>query len=183
MEWLRAERRRLGLSQRALARKAGVSYKTLQLIESGRHDPRRSTIVKLAGAVGTSRKVVGGLLEDSSSLAAISAHLLNEGEDAWRLWLFEFVDAFRRRPAASLAARAPEPALSHRLQALFASTAELLCARSGLGVPWWCAGVPPLDEPWFVAGMESLKASALIESPAQFRQRNIFVLGNFLSRA
>jgi hypothetical protein len=30
--------------------------------------------------------------------------------------------------------------------------------------------------------VESLKATALVESPAPFRKRNIFVLGNFLSR-
>jgi hypothetical protein len=40
-----------------------------------------------------------------------------------------------------------------------------------------------LPDPWFVAGIENLKASALVESPVQFRRNNIFVLGNFLSRA
>jgi hypothetical protein len=34
-----------------------------------------------------------------------------------------------------------------------------------------------------VAGRESLKAMALVESPVWFRRRNIFVLGNFLDRA
>jgi hypothetical protein len=40
-----------------------------------------------------------------------------------------------------------------------------------------------LSEPWFVSGMENLKASALLESPLPFRRNNVFVLGNFLSRA
>lgn len=40
-----------------------------------------------------------------------------------------------------------------------------------------------LPEPWFVAGVENLKATALVESPLPFRRNNIFVLGNFLSRA
>ena len=46
-----------------------------------------------------------------------------------------------------------------------------------------CAGVGALATPWFVAGVENLKALALVESPTHFRKRNIFVLGNFLSRA
>jgi hypothetical protein len=40
-----------------------------------------------------------------------------------------------------------------------------------------------LPAPWFVAGVENLKASALVESPVQFRRNNVFVLGNFLARA
>jgi hypothetical protein len=43
--------------------------------------------------------------------------------------------------------------------------------------------VEALDSPWFVAGIENLKASALVESPVRFRKRNIFVLANFLERA
>jgi hypothetical protein len=34
-----------------------------------------------------------------------------------------------------------------------------------------------------VSGVENLKAMALVESPAWFRRRNVFVLGNFLNRA
>lgn len=40
----------------------------------------------------------------------------------------------------------------------------------------------PIQPPWFVAGMENLKAIALAESPLRFRLRKIFVLENFLSR-
>ncbi|NCO37375.1 MAG: hypothetical protein COZ06_23865 [Armatimonadetes bacterium CG_4_10_14_3_um_filter_66_18] len=43
--------------------------------------------------------------------------------------------------------------------------------------------LPPLPEPWFVSGIENLKATALVESPTHFRKRRIFVLGNFLERA
>ena len=41
----------------------------------------------------------------------------------------------------------------------------------------------PAKPPWFVSGMENLKAIALAESPLRFRIRKIFVLSNFLSRA
>ena len=49
--------------------------------------------------------------------------------------------------------------------------------------PQWTAAVGCLDRPWFVSGFESLKASALVESPVPFRSRNVFVLANFLERA
>ncbi len=63
------------------------------------------------------------------------------------------------------------------------STVETVCAEVSLPSPGWCCGVEALDSPWFVAGIENLKASALIESPVRFRKRNIFVLANFLDRA
>ncbi len=68
------------------------------------------------------------------------------------------------------------------MRALLASTVEMLCDEARLEPPEWCAAVPALPEPWFVAGMEGLKVLALAESPVHFRKRNIFVLGNFLSR-
>jgi hypothetical protein len=70
-----------------------------------------------------------------------------------------------------------------RLGLLLASTAESLCDELGLEVPGWLAQVPACPTPWFVAGVENLKAIALAESPLRFRIRKIFVLRNFLSRA
>jgi hypothetical protein len=92
------------------------------------------------------------------------------------------VDAFRAHPSVELL-DPPAAELDDRLQALCASTVEALCAEKGLRAPAWCAGVPPLEHPWFVAGIENLKAIVLVESPAWFRARNVFVLGNFLERA
>lgn len=174
-----------GFSQRALARRAGVAYKTVQLVESGR-DCRWSTLVKLSGALGLPGPEALG--RDRASKGALSAaqaadHILQDGEESWKTWLFQFVDDFRRAPDRGLATRAPAPELPARALALLASTVESVCAERGTAPPWWCVGVPPLREPWFAAGAESLKASALVQSPAAFRRRNIFVLDNFLSRA
>jgi hypothetical protein len=51
-----------------------------------------------------------------------------------------------------------------------------------LEAPAWVWAVPSLKEPWFLSGMESLKAIAIVESPVFFRRRKIFVLENFLYR-
>lgn len=51
---LRALRDRLGLSQRALARKAGVPSSTVSLVESGRVNPSVGSLKRLLDAAGVS---------------------------------------------------------------------------------------------------------------------------------
>ncbi len=93
----------------------------------------------------------------------------------------DFVDDFRHcRNLTALAE--PLQSTGSPMDALFASTAEYLCDELGLEPPTWLAAVPASKTPWFVSGIESLKAIALAESPLRFRIRKIFVLENFLSR-
>ena len=68
------------------------------------------------------------------------------------------------------------------MDALLASTAEALCDELGMAPPRWLAGVPACKEPFFVVGLENLKAISIVESPLWFRIRKIYVLENFLSR-
>jgi DNA-binding XRE family transcriptional regulator len=49
---LRAHRAQLGLSQRALAERAGLPQSTLARLETGTYDPRLSWIVAALGSVG-----------------------------------------------------------------------------------------------------------------------------------
>jgi hypothetical protein len=95
--------------------------------------------------------------------------------------LMDFVDDFRyyKDPAV----------LKHtfhtgdeRWDALIASTVDYLCRELKITAPSWLSSVPACKDPWFVSGMEDLKAIALVESPLPFRLRKIFVLENFLSR-
>lgn len=65
---------------------------------------------------------------------------------------------------------------------MLAATAEHLCLENKLTLPQWIQNIKACDKPWFVSGMESLKAIALVESPLPFRLRKIFVLENFLAR-
>jgi len=100
----------------------------------------------------------------------------------WLIHLMDFVDDFRRHRDG----RAVEdafPLSTERFDALLASTAEYLCKELGLPAPDWLQAVPAIRDPWFVSGLESLKAIAFVESPLQFRIRKIFVLENFLNRA
>jgi len=98
------------------------------------------------------------------------------------LHLMEFVDDFRRTKDLR-ALLEPFVLSEERLDALAAATAEELCLEAGLQPPEWLETVPACRNPWFVSGLESLKAIAVVESPLPFRLRKVFVLGNFLARA
>lgn len=96
---------------------------------------------------------------------------------------FDAVDECRRKKTT-----APLHALFIKTRitkerALINATARYLCVHE-FNVPYssWAVNSLWLKKPWFVANMESLKASAIVESPADFRANHIFVLENFLSR-
>jgi hypothetical protein len=99
----------------------------------------------------------------------------------WVIHLMDFVDDFRYYKDPSAIAQ-PFKLTDEKIDALLASTAMYLCDERGMECPNWILEVPACKDPWFVSGMESLKAITLVESPLQFRIRKIFVLENFLSR-
>ena len=188
MEILRDARKRRRLSQRELSRRAGVSFRGVQLLETPGHDARLSTLEKVAEALGLPAAGVRWTVErymreDPDSAFCASVRIVRDGFDSWKTHIFDFVDRFRAKPAAALVATAPAVGFDPRLAALLASIVDSLCAAQGWPPPDWSAGIGPLPRPWFVAGVENLKASALLESPVRFRRRNLFVLANFLSRA
>ena len=188
MELIRTVRGRRGLSQRALAQRAGLSFRGVQLLESPEHDARVSSLEHVAQALGlpksgVRRAVSRVLLEPPGSLFCASVRMLEDGERSWRRHLMDSVDAVRRSRSAAELETAPSLELPARLRALLAGVADTLAAECGAGAPAWTHGVGPLDRPWFVSGYENLKASALVESPVPFRSRNVFVLANFLDRA
>jgi len=108
-------------------------------------------------------------------------HQIESDPRNWVIHLMDFVDDFRyyKNPAALAQ---PFELTTERFDALLASTAHYLCDEMSLECPSWILEIPACKDPWFVSGMESLKAIALVESPLQFRIRKIFVLENFLSR-
>ena len=69
-----------------------------------------------------------------------------------------------------------------KFDALLASTTESLCNELNLEIPNWIKQIPACREPFFVSGFESLKATAIVQSPLRFRLRKVFVMENFLSR-
>jgi len=94
--------------------------------------------------------------------------------------LREFLDEFYLAPAARRTAMiSEEPALvpgDDRANAYYAAVAEHLALTHGLRIPAWVLEPSRfLRKAWFPAGLESLKATLLVESPTAFRRRMIFV--------
>ncbi|MDI6793103.1 MAG: hypothetical protein QME81_09585 [bacterium] len=99
----------------------------------------------------------------------------------WIIHFMDFVDDFRYYKDLSFVSK-PFDFDNERIDALLTATIEYLCDELGLEPPEWVEEAPSCKYPWFVSGMENLKAIAIVESPLRFRMRKIFTLGNFLSR-
>ncbi len=111
------------------------------------------------------------------SLAEVASRGAAGNIDAW---LRELLDEFYAavEPAARIAMLAEEPTqlADRRADAYLAAVAEHLSFRMDLPVPPWALEAARfLDRPYFPSGLESLKATLLVESPTAFRRRLIFV--------
>jgi hypothetical protein len=106
------------------------------------------------------------------------------GVQAFDTAILEFLDFFYSNPAmrpASLAGR-PEKLDAVR-DAYVSAVAEHLAHRYGLPVPAWADRHGfDLTRPYFAGGLESLKATLLVESPTAFRRRMLFVSKDALDR-
>lgn len=117
-------------------------------------------------------------------ITASNAYELSKTE-GWKYSFFDFIDEFNRSDALirrAIIKNEPKFELSQE-SALLKSIVMELCHCHDIEVPEWAEKRHWLNQPWFISGFKSLYATALIESPYSFRQNNIFVLENFLSRA
>lgn len=103
--------------------------------------------------------------------------------------LADFLDQFylERRPEmlgeepAPLTGAFPEGAVADAyLAATAVSLARLVCASPPA---WAWSEQRKLRSPWFASRRSAVRATLLAESPAPFRERNLFVSCNALSRA
>jgi len=117
------------------------------------------------------------------STVAVIYKIERDGFDSWKTHLFDLVDEFRRTADTRLILLPPPASADTKIIALLNSTVRALCNEVEITPPSWALRRHFLSTPWFLAGMNSLKASALLESPLPFRANNIFVHSNFLERA
>ena len=116
--------------------------------------------------------------------------LLTIGGDSFDRCLANFLDEFYAAPNA--AALTAQPALLTptfgelgRVQdAYLAATAEELARARKYPVPIWTDNeARRLHRPWFASQLAALRTVLLLESPAAFRSRNLFISENALTRA
>lgn len=107
-----------------------------------------------------------------------TATRIRSGEEPW-LCVREFLDDFRATSGPSrtlLLAEEPPAVGDERLDAYLAALAEHLALHEDLPVPAWVTGPTRfLDRWWFPTSITGLHATCLVESPASFRRRGIFV--------
>lgn len=133
----------------------------------------------LATAAQTGSMVRGLFTDDPEALSS-----------AWRHGVLQLLDNYeraRRRsglPSAARLFREPPPSSGdHRYAAAIAGLAEHLARRDGWTPPRWAFEPERYAEPWwFVAGLRSLRPTALVESPLAFRKRGVFITKNALER-
>ncbi|MHB1586376.1 MAG: hypothetical protein ACYCRH_06365 [Acidiferrobacteraceae bacterium] len=95
-------------------------------------------------------------------------------------FLREFLDEFylEQKDMAREAMLRGEPPIvdDSRANAYLAAVAEHLALKNKLEIPEWTSqSARFLKRPYFPCGLESLKASLIVESPVAFRRRLIFV--------
>ena len=122
------------------------------------------------------------------TLAEVAA-LAAQG-DSFDRCLANFLDGFYAAPNAGTLADPPLLLATQfgelgRVQdAYLAATAEELARQFSLPPPGWANDeTRKLHRPWFASPLAALRAVLLVESPAGFRSRNLFVSENALSRA
>jgi hypothetical protein len=101
----------------------------------------------------------------------------------------DFLDEFRRLQRAAMlsgepARRANVFTEGEIADAYLAAVAVSLAREVGVPPPMWARDASRrLVRPWFANAGARLRATLLAESPAPFRERNLFVSANALSRA
>ena len=179
-------RRRRHISERDVAEGAALSRGAVRQLSSP--DSANVTAQSMRQLAEYFERDVDVVLSDREifsdySTVALAFKVARDGFDSWKTHLFDLVDEFRRTADARLVLLPPPASSDKRLVALVAATVRTLCEEVGIAVPPWALRRHYLTVPWFVSGMNSLKASAIVESPLAFRANNIFVHENFLARA
>lgn len=181
-------RRRGGLTQAALAERAGTTQSTIAAYEAGTKSPSAQTMTRIARAAGfhvTWRLAPRSLLPVRTVEAVAETLLEGTDREAFRLVadLAARLDRLDSQVFIESTRDDPGSVGDQRWDALIAGVVERAAHGHGVRVPAWTAAADRfLDSWWFLSPYRSLHASALVESPPELSNRGVFVHESSLSR-
>ena len=187
---LRELRRRLGLSQRALAQMAGVPQPTIAEIEAVRREPTVTLLSKIVESAGLAIEVRLVELEPQSAVAAANkvkdrlsgsagAGLpIDIREDGALRAVLDLKDGLRRSDREQFAARVQFPPSligDTRWDAFIAAVVEDEAAIKNFPPPRWTNDPGRFNKPfWYLSENRELHTWELTTSPGAFVRHGLF---------
>jgi uncharacterized protein (DUF1778 family) len=89
--------------------------------------------------------------------------------------LLDWIDSVAAAEFEAGVGEPPEAELDPYWANYVAATVEQAAALKHVKVPSWTRDVPPLDRPVFGSSLKSLRLHLLVNAPAAFARRNIFI--------
>lgn len=177
-ELIRRARTQRGLSQRALADRAGVEQSTIARIELGDTDPAYSTVVRLLNAAGFR------LPHPEPSIPTLAEAATNGDELDWTM-LRSVTDLAERDPSSVRLLIGGEPPRTAGLIArtILAAVAAFLAERARIQAPAWARNTPPLVDPWHPEGTPRMVRQTIAETPPAIARYNVWLRATALQRS
>ncbi len=176
---VKSARQKAGLSQRALARHAGVPPPTVNRVESGHTDATFGMLVRLLDAAGHDLEIATRPRSASTPrLADLSTAWTAErgGTPNWTR-LRSFLDYLSSHPqdVGPAITRRPRRSPTVVFDTLLAGIAEKLADDAGLPRPAWTRRVPRLEDVWSEDGTPRMIERWRSETPSQLLERGLVI--------
>ncbi len=176
-ELIRSARTHRGLSQRALAARAGVEQSTVARIENGSADPTYTTVVRLLDAAGYRFEA------PQPTLPTLAEAALGGDELDWTM-IRAVTDRSERHQAdiALMIGAEPPATASNTARTVLAAIASFVADRGSVAPPRWVRTAQPLSEPWQLLGTPQMLRRTMAETPPQLARLNVWLRADALTR-
>ncbi len=176
-ELIRTARSQRGLSQRALATRAGVEQSTIARIESGDADPTFSTVARLLDAAGFRLSAPEPLLPTLAEAA------LGNDELDWTM-IRAVADRAAHHPAdvALMIGAEPPGNASLTARTILAAIAAFVSQGRPDRLPRWVRHTKPLQQSWHLPGTTRMIERTIADTPAAIARYNVWLRADALTR-
>jgi transcriptional regulator with XRE-family HTH domain len=174
---IRTARTQRGLSQRALANRAGVEQSTIARIENGDTDPTWTTVGRLLEAAGFT------LDDPTPTIPTLAEAALGDDELDWTMIRAVTDRAAQQQDEVQLLIGAEPPAYASRIaRTILASIAAFLADENQVRSPRWVRETRPLDTPWHLPGTPRMIQIARLATPPVVARYNVWLRPDVLKR-